>query len=312
MKLDLLEELCSVRASSGDESAMTEFLLDHIDKNASSWKVKPEVFHGEGFQDALILVFGKPRTAIFAHIDSIGYCVSYDKNLIRIGGPRGSNGWKLVGSDSEGEIECELEQRWLWADGNKKEELKYIFDRKIDRGTPLTFKPNYREKEKTVQSPYLDDRLGVWNALKCAETLENGIIVFSTYEEVGGGSVQFLAEFIQKKYAVRQALISDITLATEAIKPKNGVAISMRDRGVPRQSYVRRIIGLAKEHDIKHQLEVEDAGGSDGGVLQDSPGVWDWCFIGPPEKNYHTPDEKVWKVDIKAMRDLYDLLMKTL
>jgi len=310
--MKLLEKLCSIRATSGDEAAMTEFMLDYIDKNSSSWKVKPEVLSGDGFQDAIILVFGKPRTAIFAHMDNIGYAVSYGKNLIRIGGPRGESGWKLVGSDSQGEVECRLKVKLLWADGNKKEELKYRFKRKIDRGTPLSFKPNFREEKTTVQSQYLDNRLGMWNALQVANNLENGIIVFSTYEEVGGGSVQFLARYIQDKYNVKQALISDITLANDGVKPKNGVAISMRDKGVPRQSYLRKIIALAAKHKIPYQLEVEDAGGSDGTVLQHSSGVWDWCFIGPPEKNYHTPNEKVWKVDIKAMNDLYTLLMDKL
>ena len=310
--MELLKTLCSIQATSGDEAAMTDFILDHVQKNKSDWKVQPEIIHGEGFQDAIILVFGKPRTAIFAHMDNIGYAVSYGKNLVRIGGPRGESGWRLVGKDSQGEIDCKLSVRWLWADGNKKEELKYRFNRKIDRGTPLSFKPNFRDKEKSVQSPYLDNRLGVWNALQVAQTLEDGIIVFSTYEEVGGGSVQFLAKYIQEKYGVKQALISDITLATDGVKPKKGVAISMRDKGVPRQSYLRKIIQLARENKIPYQLEVEDAGGSDGTVLQHSSGVWDWCFIGPPEQNYHTPNEKAWKVDIQAMNDLYALLMKKL
>jgi putative aminopeptidase FrvX len=310
--MKLLEKLCSIRATSGDESAMTQFILHYIEENKASWKVQPEILHGEGFQEAIVLVFGKPRTAIFAHMDSIGYAVSYGKKLVRIGGPRGESGWTLVGSDSQGEIECKLKVKWLWNDGAKKEELKYTFKRVIDRGTCLSFKPNFIEKEKTIQTPYLDDRLGVWNALQTAKELENGIIVFSTYEEVGGGSVQFLARYIQEKYGVKQALISDITLATADVKPKKGVAISMRDRGIPRQSFVRKIIAIAKENKIPYQLEVEDAGGSDGTVLQNSSGVWDWCFIGPPEKDYHTPNEKVWKVDIKAMNELYAVLMKTL
>lgn len=310
--MELLEKLCGIRATSGDESQMTQFLLDYIQKEQTHWRVKPRAFHGDKFQDAIVLVFGEPRTAIFAHIDSIGYAVSSGKKLVRIGGPRGETGWKLVGKDSKGEIEARLKVQWLWDQGNKKEDLRYRFSRNIDRGTPLSFKPNFRLTEKTIQTPYLDNRLGVWNALQVAKSLENGAIVFSTYEETGGGSVQFLAQFLQEEYQVQQALISDITLATEAIKPKKGVAISMRDKGIPRQSYVRKIIALAEEYKIPFQLEVEDAGGSDGTVLQHSPGVWDWCFIGPPEKNYHTPNEKVWKSDVKATTDLYKLLMEKL
>ena len=35
----------------------------------------------------------------------------------------------------------------------------------------------------------------------------------------------------------------------------------------------------------------------------------DWCFIGAPEDNVHTPDEKVFKFDIMSMVELYRFLM---
>ena len=57
-------------------------------------------------------------------------------------------------------------------------------------------------------------------SLECfevAKTLENGIIVFSSWEEHGGGSVGYLGKFIQEKYGVMQALISDITWVTEEL-----------------------------------------------------------------------------------------------
>ena len=126
----------------------------------------------------------------------------------------------------------------------------------------------------------MDNRLGVWNALQVAETLEDGIICFSCWEEHGGGSVGYLAKFIYENYGVKQALISDITWVTKGVKHGEGVAISMRDSGLPRRSYVNKIIGLAKESGIPFQLEVENAGGSDGNALQRSPYPFDWCFIG--------------------------------
>ena len=158
----------------------------------------------------------------------------------------------------------------------------------------------------------MDNRLGVWNALKVAEKLENGIICFSSWEEHGGGSVGYLARFIYEKYKVKQALISDITWVTEGVKHGKGVAISMRDSGIPRRSYINRIIQFAKESQIPFQLEVENAGGSDGNALQRSPYPFDWCFIGAPEDNVHSPDEKVHKADIESMTKMYDYLMKNL
>ena len=159
----------------------------------------------------------------------------------------------------------------------------------------------------------MDNRLGVWNALEVAKTLENGVICFSSYEEVGGGSVGFLAKYIFEKWGVKQALISDITWVTDAsVKHAEGVAISRRDSGLPRRSYVDRIIKLAKKSTFLFQIEVESSGGSDGNQLQKSPYPFDWCFIGAPEDNVHSPDEKVHKKDIKSMTDLYKYLMKHL
>ena len=142
--------------------------------------------------------------------------------------------------------------------------------------------------------------------------LENGALAFTTYEEHGGGGAQFAGKFLQENFGVQQALISDVTLLSDSIKHKNGVAISIRDRGIPRRSYVNKVIEIAKQNGVKFQLEVEKAGGSDGNSLQYSSYAWDWCFIGPPEDNYHQPGEKVHKEDIAEMQKLYKVLMEKL
>ncbi|PWL29792.1 M20/M25/M40 family metallo-hydrolase [uncultured Roseivirga sp.] len=305
-KLDfsLLNELCKVHAPSGNEGAMKDFLLNYVKENQSGWKVQPEVIHGPEFQDCLMLKFGEPKTAIFAHIDSIGFTVRYHDQLVPIGGPKAETGYKLVGEDKLGPIECELVEN----DGD----LHYKFGRAIERGTELVFKSDFRETEDFVQSCYLDNRLGVFNALKVAETLENGLIVFSCWEEHGGGSVAYLAKYMAEKWGVMQSLISDITWITEGVVHGEGVAISMRDRSIPRRSFVNKIINIAEESGIPFQLEVEGAGGSDGKELQSAPYPFDWCFVGAPEDNVHSPDEIVHKADIASMIQLYSTLMQKL
>lgn len=304
--MKLLKQLTEIRSASGDEGLMKDFLIQYVNENKAKWKVQPELFYGDDFQDTLILVFGKPRTAIYAHTDSIGFTVGYNNNLIKIGGPKLEEGFELVGSDSLGEIETELmviEE----LDGFKQ--IQCVFEREIERGTNLTYKPNFRETDDYIQSPYMDNRLGVWNALKVAETLENGAIVFSTYEEHGGNSVGFTGRFLYEKYGLRQALISDITWVTDGVPHGKGVAISMRDSSIPRRSYLNKIIDLAKASGISYQLEVESAGGSDGSMLQKSDLPFDWCFIGAAEDNVHTPNEIVAKYDIMCMVELYKYLM---
>jgi len=306
----LLKQFCSIHAPSGNEVAMKEFILDYIKKNSKSWKHKVKVIHGKGLQDNIILVFGKPKTAIFAHMDSIGFTVRYGKQLVKIGGPVAKTGFKLVGSDSKGKQEVAL-----IADSDNKTgalKLSYKGVRDFDRGTELVFKANWRETADHIQCCYMDNRLGVYNALKVAETLKHGAIVFSTWEEHGGGSVSYLQKFLYEKYGIIQGLISDISWISDGVHYAKGPVISMRDSLIPRRSYVNRIIKIADKNKCAYQLEIEGSGGSDGKELQMAAVPWDWCFIGAAEENVHTPDEKVHKKDIAGMIRLYEVLMREL
>jgi putative aminopeptidase FrvX len=302
----LLKRLCQVHAPSGEEHTMKEFLLRHIRKEKKNWLAQPEIIHGEEvFQDCLILKFGTPRTAIFAHMDSIGFTVRYFNQLLPIGSPDAEMGTRLVGHDSKGPIDCELEF-------DKENHAFYRFGRAIDRGTSLTYKINFRNSRDYIQSAYLDNRLGIFNALQVASQLTDGVIVFSCWEEHGGGSVPYLAKYLHEQWGIRQALISDITWVSDGVEPGKGVAISMRDRNIPRKKFVQRIIDIADRHRLSYQLEVEGMGSSDGRELQTSPYPFDWCFVGAPEQNPHTPHEKVHKHDIKSMIALYEKIMKEL
>jgi putative aminopeptidase FrvX len=302
--MELLKNLCAIQASSGNEEEMTHFVLNWIQNEKKSFLVEPQIFSGGEFQQSIALVFGEARTAVFAHLDSIGFTVRYNNELVKIGSPRLVNGYRLFGKDSKGEIECHLK---IDKEGNLS-----VSGREIERGTILTFKPDFRESENSVQCCTMDNRLGVWNALQLAKTMRNGAIAFSCREEHQGGNAAFLGKFLYENFKVRQALISDITWVTEGVHAGEGVAISLRDSGIPNRSYVNRIISLAKEAGIAFQLEVEGSGGSDGNELQKSPYPWDWCFVGAAEDNVHSPDEKVHKKDIESMLSLYKVLIDKL
>jgi putative aminopeptidase FrvX len=307
---DLLKKLCAIHAPSGNETRMTEFLIDYIGKHAKRWKVKPKIIRGKGLQDNIILVFGKPRTAIFAHIDSIGFTVRYGRQLVKIGGPVTKGGIRLIGTDSRGPQEAELA---VEKDPKTKSiSLSYKSAREFDRGTELVFAPHWREDDDYFQCCYLDNRLGVYSALRVAETLKHGAIVFSTWEEHGGGSVAYLQKLLYEEYDTRQALISDISWISDGVKPGLGPVISLRDSMIPRRKFVMKLVDLAEKNNCAYQLEVEGAGGSDGRELQHSAAPWDWCFVGAAEQNVHTPDEKVHKKDIEGMIALYKVLMREL
>lgn len=306
----LLKNMCGIHAPSGNEVAMKEFILDYLEKHSGSWNVKPKVIYGDDFQDNLILVFGKPRTAIFAHMDSIGFTVRYGKQLVKIGGPVTASGFHLIGTDSKGKQEVSLQVKEDKKTGYKS--LSYAGKRDFERGTELVFKPNWRETTDYLQCCYMDNRLGVYAALRVAETLENGAIVFSSWEEHGGGSVAYLQKFLYKKYKIRQGLISDISWISDGVHFAKGPVISMRDSLIPRRSFIDRIIEIARNNKCAFQLEVEGSGGSDAKELQMAAVPWDWCFVGAAEENVHTPDEKVHKKDVEGMISLYQALMREL
>jgi putative aminopeptidase FrvX len=301
---DFLKELLTIPSVSGDESEFMSELLHGIHKRKSNWKVAPEIFSGEAYHDCILLKFGTPRTAVFAHVDTIGFMVRYANQLIPVGGPEQIPGTRLVGKDSLGEISCSL-----LVEGD---ELFHDFPRKIERGTRLSFAQDIRIDSDFIQAAYLDNRLGVHAALQLCETIEDGWVVFTTYEEHGGGSMPFLLQFIQSTAPIKQALISDITWITEGVHHHEGVVVSIRDKFIPRKKFIDRIIQLVQQSGIPFQLEVEAYGGSDGREVQFSPYAIDWCFVGAAEDQVHSPDEKVSLRDLESMVHVYQYLLKEL
>lgn len=305
MDIKLLIKLCEVFSPAGNENRMTSFILRYVNENHRNWSVKPRIFSGENFQNCVILEFGTPSVAVFAHIDTTGFTARYENQLVPIGSPDVQDGYIVVGEDSLGPIECALRL-------NEDNHVLHDFGRGIARGTELVFKPDFKEGKNYIQSPYLDNRVGIFNALKLAEIINNGLIVFSCYEEQGGGSVSFLIKYIYEKYHINKVLISDVTWVTDGIHPGKGVVVSLRDRYIPRKSYVNQIINIAEKSGIDFQVEVEGSGSSDGGEIQLSPYPVDWCFVGPPEERVHSPFEKIHKKDVTTMIDLYKILIENL
>ncbi len=302
--MELLEDLCKVHSPTGEEFRMKEFLLNYVDTHSKKWKVKPIVVK-DNLQDALMLVFGQPSTVIFAHMDTIGFTTRYQNELVPIGSPEVRDGFKVVGSDPLGEIECKLKV-------DEEGSVTHDFPRAIARGTSLRFKPVFRLKGDFITSPYLDNRMGIYAALKVAETLEHGVIAFGTHEEHGGGNVPVILKYLMENHPVRHALISDITWVTDGVTHGKGVVISMRDRNIPRKTFIDKVLGLAEKSGISYQIEVEGSGSSDAREVQQSPYPIDWCFVGAPEDNVHSPEETVHLADLQAMIEMHKYLIKAL
>ena len=305
MDTTLIQKLAEIHSPSGEEFRMKEFLLSYVESRRADWKVTPQIIDEPRFGDGFLLAFGEPRTAVFAHLDTIGFMVRYGNQVIPIGGPQVEEGYQLRGEDSLGPIHCHLKV-------DENHNLFHNFPRAIDRGTSLVFDGEMKVNATEIVGPYLDNRLGIYNCLKIAETMEHGVLAFSCFEEIGGGNVPALLDSMMEKFTIRQALISDITWVTEGVQAGRGVAVSIRDQNIPRRSFIDRLITLATESGVPYQLEVESGGSSDGAQIRHSRHGLDWCFIGAPEKNVHSPHETVQISDLESMVALYRYLLENL
>ena len=106
--MKLIKELCEIHSPSGDEYQMKDFILKYINKEKNKWLKVPKIIQGDEIQDCLMLVFGKPRTAIFAHMDSIGFTAKYNNEIIKIGSPVVEEGTQVVGKDKNGKINSKI------------------------------------------------------------------------------------------------------------------------------------------------------------------------------------------------------------
>jgi hypothetical protein len=260
--IETLLELLAIPGVSGDEGAIGDWL----ETTLASWEGVTLTRIG----DNILAIKGAPHTAIFAHTDTVGYTLGYRDTLIPVGGPQpedrepmrcddGLTGRLRLREVAKGKPETRIELRNVVNPKGKEVEgvpgSRWIYARKpkIENGF--------------IISPYLDNRAGVWTALRALYRCPNIAIAFATGEEQHGHGARVCADWLYRTYAITQALIADITWHTEDTPCGKGVAISLRDAFSPRQRFLDRIVSLAAESKITHQKEIQSAGSSDGGHI---------------------------------------------
>jgi putative aminopeptidase FrvX len=289
---DLLA-LLAIPGVSGDESAVADWV------EAKAAAIAGVTVHRIG-DNVIALKGGLPRTAIFAHTDTVGFTLGYKRKLIPVGSPAPKDKEPLRCAEGLTGLLRITEDGWRLkrvrtAEGKRVEPIP---------GTRWVYDHTPEVKKGAITSPYLDDRAGVWAALQALTRSPNIAVAFCTGEEQHGHGARICADWLYRKHNITQALISDITWHTDDTPNGKGVVISIRDQFSPRQVFLDRVIGLAAESDIPHQAEIQSAGSSDGGHILRSPVPMDWVFIGAPEKVPHTSREQAELSDLNAMADL--------
>jgi putative aminopeptidase FrvX len=295
--MELLKQVQEIPGPSGDEGRIAAFVAERCREIPS---VTLQVV-----QDLVLAVRGKPKVALFAHMDTIGFTQAYERRLYRIGGPRVEGGELLrrVGSDETAVLQVrQKDDRSEWRLPKKVGEpgARWIY------GAPLKF------KKDRVTGPYLDNRAGVWNALRVLARCDDIAVAFVPGEEHSGRGAMLGARIVYEKLKITRALISDITWHTDSIKNGKGPAVSLRDRLCSRQAFVEEVLAAAEASGLPFQREVENDGGSDGHSIERSGYPIDWVFVGAPQKRCHTPREECVISDLHAMVELYACLVPAL
>ena len=288
-----LRRLQEIEGVSGDEGRVADFLAETLAG------VPGVAIRRVG--DNLIVSRGRPRAAVLAHLDTVGFTLGYGRELIRIGGPateggeavrstvegrtfrgrveKGDDVWLL-----EGAAEAPPGSRWVW-------------------DAPLA------QEGDTLTGAYLDNRAGVWCASRVVEVCPDVAVAFTVGEEHSGRGAMVCGRILHDEMGISQALICDVTWHDGPVRRGGGAAISLRDRFLPRRTFLDRVMALAAESGVPHQHEIQSDGASDGAAIERSGLPIDWCFVGPAQENPHSPHEAMQWSDLEATVALYTYLL---
>jgi putative aminopeptidase FrvX len=285
-----LWELLALDSPSGDEGPLADWLETYLAREVPDARF-------ERLGDSLIVRRGEqPTVAVFAHTDTTGWMLGYDKQLIAIGGPSGKPG-DLIRSTKRPDTGNKLTRR---KDGSWKVRGKTD----AVPGSRWVYAALPKQDGDEIIGPYLDNRAGMWAALHVLRNCPMVAVAFTSYEETRGVGALLCARRLYETNGIMQALISDLTWHTKHVRCGHGPAVSLRDSCLPRQRFLQRVLALADTSGLPYQREIEDSGGSDGASLDRSGIPMDWVFVGAPEHDPHTACERVHTGDLQGMAGL--------
>jgi endoglucanase len=329
MNVDLLRRLTEAHGTSGQEDLIREIVrseLDGIcemrtDRMGSLHCVKP----GKG---------DKPkRLMLAAHMDEIGFIVKYidDKGFLRLqplGGwdPRQMASQRVFVHTREGMLPGVLmasrkpKHMLSEAEQNKAPALDdYFVDigltgeeakQQVRLGDMVTMNRTLQQMGKLLTCKSMDDRAAVYvmiEALKAAKSNDVEVHAIATVqEEVGlrGAAASGSAIAPDIVVALDVTLANDIPGLSEVdyvTKLGEGTAIKIMDSSlICHPKLVEHFRSLAEKHNIKHQMEILSAGGTDAGGIQRLHGGIPSFTLSIPTRYIHTVNETVHSDDMDA------------
>ncbi len=322
---DLIKKLVETPGPSGSEEKIRNAVIEEIKGYADEYRVDALgnliVRKGERKTNGM-------RIMISAHIDEIGLMVTHiDANgfarFISIGGVSpltclGGRVWFM--NDVRGVIGVEK------LESGKLPSLDQLFidvgatsqaDCPVKVGDVCGFERPFLDMGQRLVAKSMDDRIAAVVAVEALRQVKNSpheiFFVFSVQEEVG------LRGAITAAFGVDPELGLAIDVTRSGDTPKGvkmatalgkGVAIKVRDSSfIADPKVVNWMVNTAKAEKIPYQMEVLEAGGTDGRAIQlTRAGVPAGC-LSIACRYIHTPSEMVDKNDLEnAIKLLVALL----
>lgn len=269
----------------------------------------------------------KKKIMLCAHMDEIGFIVTHidDRGFIRVSPVGGINfiaavyGYVVSENGIKGVLVPDGETKAADINADKVHidigaKDKKDAEKKVKIGDTFNLEASVTKIGKRICGRPMDDRIGCVALIKIAEKLsETGCnndvyFCFSVQEEVGVRGSKTAAFGIEPDYAI----VYDVTGTGDipGAKPMacsvgGGAAVKIKDNSVicDRET-TQKLISLAKENDIKYQLEILTYGGTDTSSIQMSRAGCKATALSIPTRYIHTGVEMIDMSDVQACIDL--------
>jgi len=318
--LTLMQQLDSRHGISGCEKAVAQFLSE---------AAKPYV--DEITTDAMGNLFCHkkgtgPKVMFAAHMDSIGFIVTHieEKGFLRLGKIGGvtpaevqympvrfQNGARgvVVPDLSADAAKLKLDDLVIDIGAHSREEAEKL----VRVGDTAVYDYVPFAMGDRISGPYMDNRISCVVLLMAMEQLKNSKndlwFVFTVQEEVGLRGAKTASWAVDPDYGI----VVDVTLSDDVPGAKHdgssvlggGAAIKVMDNSVIcHPEAVKKLEILAKENEIKYQLDVIRAGGTDAGEIHKTHCGVVTGGVSIPCRYIHTPMETVDHTDVEACAKL--------
>ena len=310
-----IQTLCSAYGPSGDEAEIRSVI-----------RSMAEPFADEIREDVLgnLMVHRKgtgPRVLFSAHMDSIGFLVTHieKEGFLRVGRLGGIVPKEAVFSpirmkngtcgtfvpEEKAEKKLSMDNCYVDIGAGDEEEARKL----VQPGDTAVYATPCRLQNRTVISPYLDNRVSCAILLEALERIEDSPndlwFLFSVQEEVGTRGVKTAAWGIDPDYGIAVD-VTDVcdtpgTARYGTTELRKGAAIKVMDSSIIcHPAVVAKLQALAEKENIPVQRDIMRAGGTDAGSIHVTRSGVQTGGISVPCRYIHTPAEEADMEDVEA------------